>query len=325
MEDASTAYAVLLERIGIDNLPDDIDKKLRQARGQKTLKEFAAGEFKRQCKLGMHAGITVNSGGQDGFSVGGGYSAVLDWSTVAIGRLRELISAVDESTAEKALRGPPMPHVEPTSGATALRVTLSRFNGGGGGGATAFQMSEGRDRHRLQEAIGSGDHAYDKHILGTDPGRYDPSDACRARAPSSFFPAEGPGDAYRRVEKEKLRRAALLDTSPRGPSPRVKQDVAGFGFREQRFAWLHAKPSLGPGTYDIPTSFDPPKPALSRSMNVPLMRGPHGVHWMPVRGVEKQPASIMPKAAARTASSPRDARKKVTMLQVTTANEELKK
>lgn len=333
MEDDSTAFSTLLERIGIDELPDRIDTKLRQTSGQRKLREFALVEFSRQRKMGLHAGIEVNSGGVDGYSVGGGYSAVIDWRIISKQQLWSLVKAVDQAPTDEPLRGPTMPHLEPVSGATALRVAQCRYGGGGGGGVTAFKLSEPRKRHRLQEAIGTSDHVAQRSILGCAPGRYDPTDACRSRAHGVVLDVgEGPGDAYGRLLRERVKTGALLDTSPRWQVPPVVRPSFfdaktalhdGFGRREQFRDRVPTGPS--PGSYDIPSGFDRPRPALARSMGVPLTRGRDGATWVP--------ASFVMSASVRSPmSSPRGAghgmatpRRKVTVLGVATANAELRK
>lgn len=304
--------------------------------------------------------LQVNSGGLDGFSVGGGYSAVLDWRAVSKTRLRELVVKVDEAHAgtPRALNGGTMPHLDPIDGSTSLRVAQSRFGASGGGGVTAFTLSEprvacaeGLRRHRLQEAIGTGDHALEVDIRGADPGRYDPNvgaigtwDPCRARAVGAFIPAEGPGDAYARIQRERVKTGALLDTAPptdkapirRRQPPLGIPDLAhtGFGTRETRFgvqptgstrAQTFPGPVLGvdgpcPGSYDLASSFAKPRPALGRAFNVPITRGLDGAPWMLAQPLTSARAEVVFSASM----SPRR-KGKPTYYAVSKANAELKK
>ena len=222
------------------------------------------------------------------------------------------------------------------------RAALSRFAASGGGGVTAFKMSEPRRRHRLQDAIGTGDHATEVDTRGADPGRYDPSvgaigtwDPCRARAVGVFIPSEGPGDAYARVKRERVKSGMLLDTAPqtdyrqrrRRAFPLGDPSVPhmGFGTREKRFG-AHLRPAVGPapGSYDLFSSFDRSKPALGRALAVPLTRGVDRT-WVPARPLVSARAATAdnPPSTATSALSV-SPRSNASYYSVTSANAQLK-
>ena len=223
--------------------------------------------------------------------------------------------------------------VAPVSETIALRAMQSKFRGG----SLPFRMTEPRQREngarlRLQEAINRGDGRTRDH--GVDPGRYNPK-APRTEPVSVFIPSEGPGDARARLEREAVKRGALLDTAPPFHMPPVKRPPThnlelqdsmkgGFGVRTPR--WDHrSTQGPAPGSYDIPSAFERPKPALARSFAMPLTRssGPHGTTWMPVKQYAE---AATPKAAAKvTPRSLSSTPRKVTVLSVETDQAELRK
>ena len=181
----------------------------------------------------------------------------------------------------------------PVKATIALRATQAKFLGGSGG----FRMTQPR-------ACVEGDKS---RVVASDPGRYNAPPPGAHSPRNVFFPADGPGDASARVQRERVKSGALLDTAPQYHMPPVIRPMShdltlkgthnAFGVRTER--WDN-RPFRGPapGSYDIPSFTDTPKPALGRSFaGLALTRasGPQGPIWLPVHQFAPEKPVLSPR------------------------------
>ena len=191
-----------------------------------------------------------------------------------------------------------------------------------------FRFTEDRSVHRFQEHIGADRKRHT--AIGLDPCKYDvpkrdvPS-VSKLSPRAAAFPTEGAYVAYERTQRPRRDDRAHSNPflhSPRPfqttlykaeftPPPRsVTRQRDRFGSRESggQFYCLHPPSNHvpTPGAYHIPSSFEAPRPRLSRAMAMAVSRtigGDGAVQYMPVK-----PIAAPPKAAkAQRAQSARAA------------------
>ena len=194
------------------------------------------------------------------------------------------------------------------SAATALRLAQARYLSGSGG---FRQMTPRFPPGKIFE--------------GLDPGRYDTSPrAIRPHSPrATCNPDDGPGDAWKRsnfarrdiaFDKPHLYkprpRSALNPKEPDRPVRKRFYNVPDRTTGVMRH-WTLFPPDhklevgalLGPGSYDVISQFEKPRPALSKRLNMPVTRA-SGLGWQPV-AIASQP--LTPRPSTSSSVSPRHA------------------
>jgi hypothetical protein len=211
--------------------------------------------------------------------------------------------------------------------AAALRIAHAHARGG-----YVARSTEARQRHRAQEAIGADRARLD--CPGFDPGQYEHARATLAnlpRSPRCLTFEDGPGDAQRRRQRPQTDTIAYSNPTLYNPRPETSLRSSKYDRWESRK--LHTKrdrfgrsepmssqhyclhqPDNGvpcPGVYDLPSLFEPAKPALGRGIAIPVSRASGlqgGAVWTAA-------------ASARLSRSPRNV---VTVVSLETRQKELR-